>query len=178
MRGVDSSQHKWCAESGTPCIVDAGVIDSSYRRLPASLIKWEFPGNNSAGDSPYQRYAESAALHINDEGSRQINISLRAGSRFSIANNYSCVLTGSCGHRSQKFDTRTTHLWFFLNTGCIHRYIEDNFLHLFIYFSRILDRWGGGASYSIPPLSVSQWPHDPVRTHEKLFSRSKSFLAV
>ncbi len=77
--GVDSSQHKQCAESETPRIVDAGVIDSSYRQLPASLIKWEFPGNNSAGDSPYQRYAESAALHINDEGSRQIPFILKSG---------------------------------------------------------------------------------------------------
>jgi hypothetical protein len=40
---------------------------------------------------------------------------------FERLNNFSCVLTGSCGLRRQKFDTGMTHVWFFLITGYTHR---------------------------------------------------------
>jgi hypothetical protein len=79
---------------------------------------------------------------------------------------FSCVLTESCVHRRQKFDSGGTHEWFFLNTGCIMytSIIEDNCWYLFyIYFSLILGRQGRGpiifraTSFLIPLLCLWNW---------------------
>jgi hypothetical protein len=53
-------------------LVTPHITDQRSRRLPDSTIR-------GVGDSPYQRYAESATLRLNDTGSQRLSASLIRG---------------------------------------------------------------------------------------------------
>ncbi len=97
---------------------------------------------------------------------------------FERLNNFSWVLTGSCGHRHKKFDT----VGFF---PLLTRW-RDMFPRYLGYRGWCYLGYRGWCLPAIESMAkknngikfLRRWPQDPVRTHEKLFSRSKTVYAT